>query len=438
MIPTYYSHSYRVEDRELNIFFWELFHKHGFAFTVDSQSGQLSTPHLELTMKRSACFVAVVTCRDDEPRYRCSPFARYEFGLAVQAGTRSLILAERDVPARLFPESPRRRLLVFNRDRLRNGSELVHEVATFAQLNLPFADSGDLLSGDVGLILPTGEGYEECRADLVEMLDSAGYAARSVRLDVADAADLDQELERYDFVIMDVASPALPAWLLGMIRGRSVPTIPVARLLPDATRPAVPVLAMDSALHAERPAHDQVVYWGKPADLLVQLEQHVLAMRVPRRQFMSLNEGNQYFYSLGRASSGPVFLSNVGVDDGIALQIARAFDLHNISYFHYLYRNTIPKGVDWEDRVLPMVGESTVFVALVSEQYWSSEWCRREFDYAEKLRKEGGLIMLPYFLDRSGSHPVPAQGTTVHHLPPGQQVATIIREVDRLLVAGAV
>jgi TIR domain len=437
VIPTYFSHSYRKTDRDLNISFWEMFHDNGFAFTVDPRSGPLSTPHLEHMMKQSACFVAVVTRRDGQRRYRCSPFARYEFGLAVQANVRSLVLVERGVPARWFPEGPRRSRWVFDRNRL-GGNRLMREIEEFAEMSLPEAYLGDQLSGDVGLILPDGEGYEQCRDGLVDMLDGAGYTAVPVRLDAPDTTSLALELDGYDFIVMDVASPQLPSWVLGLVRGRFIPTVQLVRLPPDGTPPLAPNLSVDAALASEDPEPEQFVCWSTPADLIAKLEQHIDMMHLPRRQFTSLEEGNQYFHSLGRAAAGPVFLSNAGPDDALASQVARAFDLHNISYFHYLYSNTIQKGADWEDKVLPKVAESTVFVALLSERYWQSDWCKREFEYAEQLRGKDGLAMLPFFLDSSKSHHVPAQGTTVTHLPTDQQVAEIVKQVDDVLTAEAV
>jgi hypothetical protein len=436
VIPTYFSHSYREEDRDLNIFFWELFHESGFAFTVDSRSRPISTPHLELMMKRSACFVAVVARRDDQKRYRCSPFACYEFGLAVQANVRSLVLVERGVPARWFPQGPRRTSRVFDRDRL-DARALTREVEDFAQLTLPDAGLGDQLAGDVGIVLPDGEGYEACIGDLTAMLDSGGYAARLLDFQSRDALALDLELEGCEFVVMDIASPRLPGWVPGLVRGRFIPTVPLVRASADGTAPSLPPLFVDTALDSEDPWAEQVIRWSTPAELIVKVERHVASMHLPRRQFRSLTEGNQYFRSLGRASAGPIFLSNAGPDDALASQVARAFELHNISYFHYLYHNTIEKGTNWEDKVLPKVAESAVFVALLSERYWGSDWCRREFEYADQLRGEGRLTLLPYFLDRSSLHPVAAQGATLTHLTAPEQAAVIVADVDRLLVTGA-
>src|SRR5690348_16634140 len=103
-IPTYFSHSYRPGDRDLNASFLRYFWDNGFAFAVDPGSKPLSTTQLEVMMRFSAAFVAVVTVRDT-PRYLCSPYIVYEYGLAVQADKPRLVIAERGVPAKYFPES---------------------------------------------------------------------------------------------------------------------------------------------------------------------------------------------------------------------------------------------------------------------------------------------------------------------------------------------
>jgi hypothetical protein len=194
---------------------------------------------------------------------------------------------------------------------------------------------------------------------------------------------------------------------------------------------------VDTALASEDTEPEQFVCWSTPADLLAKLEQHIDMMHLPRRQFTSLEEGYQYFHSLGRTVAGPVFLSSAGPDDALASQVARAFDLHNIPYFHYIYSNTIQKGADWEDKVLPKVAESTVFVALLSERYWQSDWCKREFEYANQLRVKDGLAMLSFFLDSSKAHHVSAQGTTVTNLSVDEQVAAIVKQVDDVLTPEA-
>jgi hypothetical protein len=105
IIPTYYSHSYRPEDREINHLIMGYFWRRGFAFTVDPGAIPLSTTQLAVMMRDSACFVAVATRRADVPKYLCSPFIAYEYGLALQANKPRLVIAESGIAEHYFPES---------------------------------------------------------------------------------------------------------------------------------------------------------------------------------------------------------------------------------------------------------------------------------------------------------------------------------------------
>ena len=190
-------------------------------------------------------------------------------GLAVQANVRSMVLVERGVPARWFPQGPRRTYRVFDRDRL-DERALAREVEEFARVSLPDADLGDQLTGDVGIVLPDGAGYEACLGTLTDMLDSAGYTARRVRPEALDALSLDLELEACEFVVMDVASPGLPGWALGLVRGRFIPCVPLARLSAGGAMPPVPSVSVDTALDSEDPDAEQVIYWSTPSELYCQ------------------------------------------------------------------------------------------------------------------------------------------------------------------------
>ena len=51
-IQTYFSHSYRLEDQNLNQKFWSLFSEKGFSFFVDPPSDATIHAHLERMMGR--------------------------------------------------------------------------------------------------------------------------------------------------------------------------------------------------------------------------------------------------------------------------------------------------------------------------------------------------------------------------------------------------
>jgi nucleoside phosphorylase len=432
-IPTYFSHSYRPEDRAVNEFFWELFHSHGFAFTVDTRSGPLSTTHLEIMMRRSACFVGVVPCRDDQRRYKCSPFQVYEHGLALQARKPRLSFTEVGVSGRYFPEVQLRRESIFSRQRLPSPDRLSRIVAELAERSRADNSAGDLLVGHVGIVLPDGESggpYAEVLREIYNLIESAGYSPFAMSTDFEDPFQFVQEADKCDFVVTDVASPEVPAWVYPMLHGRAVPTLKLAHIEPGGGfQPAIPPLVAGDSLRFARAENAIVHYWSTPTELTAQLNEELNKLYLPRRQFQDLEEGLRYFRSLGR-SEGTVFLSNARGDDEFASQVGRAFDLQNISYFHYLYRNTIELGSDWSGQLMAKVEASRIFVPLLSKAYWQSEWCRREYEVAEQLRQEGRLTILPYFLDESSGQQVGIQGVNLTVVDSGKRIERIIADLD--------
>ena len=105
-IPTYFSHSYRLDDQPLNKTFWHLFSQAGFAFSVDPPSDTTIHTHLERMMGRCGVFVAVVNRRRNVPPYFCSRFVLYEYGLAIQARRPSGVRSARASTSTIRPSPP--------------------------------------------------------------------------------------------------------------------------------------------------------------------------------------------------------------------------------------------------------------------------------------------------------------------------------------------
>lgn len=174
------------------------------------------------------------------------------------------------------------------------------------------------------------------------------------------------------------------------------------------------------------------MHWSDPEELGDRLQDLVARFYQPRLEFESYEEGVGYFRSLGRAQ-GSIFLSNARDDDALAQRVGRSLELHNHAYFHYLRRNTIELGADWRSQLYANVAACRVFVPLLSRHYWASEYCTEEYKIAERLRADGRLVILPYFLG-PGAAQVSFQGRPIGHLPQDEQVAVISRDVDNAFV----
>lgn len=432
-IPAYFSHSYWAEDRQLNEYFWSIFWDEGFTFAVDPKTNPLSPTHLELLMQQSACLVGVVTRREEERRYRTSPFMVHEHDLALQAQKPRLVFMENGVSAGFFPVADEQRI-VFNRRRLPGPDELRPAIARLAGRSGPEGRASRGLLGTVGLILPDDPAYHAAAPHVQDAIAQAGYASRVIGLDFQDAFEFMLAVDACDFIVLDVASPHTPSWVFPLLYGRFVPTLKlIHERLDGSDRPNPSRLLSGAALRAAEQADRIAVYWSTPEELSQRIYALVDRFYRPRLEFETYDEGVGYFSSLGRAE-GSVFLSNAYADNSLAQQVGRALELHNLSYFHYLRRNTIELGADWRSQLSANVAACRVFVPLVSRHYWDSEYCREEYRIAERLRTEGRLVILPYFLEAGVAGQVSFQGRFVGLLSEDEQVAVISRDVDNEFV----
>jgi len=129
-IPTYFSHSYRLSDQDLNKKFWRLFAEANFSFFFDPPSDTTIHTHLERMMRRCSAFVAVVNRREDVGRFHCSPFVFYEYGLAIQARRPRLLLIDRSVPDLPFRSLDQGEIYLFSsNDPLSGHTELREKIA---------------------------------------------------------------------------------------------------------------------------------------------------------------------------------------------------------------------------------------------------------------------------------------------------------------------
>ena len=417
-IPAYLSHSYGQMDRTINRLLWEVFWDAGFTFTVDPKSTEeLSIPHLELMMKRSACFVAIAPYRANEEYYKTSPYIAFEHSMAVRAQKPRLVLAEARVARHPFAGTP---VCVFRRDDPASAKDLPRMIEELRERSTPHAAAGDQLLGSVGLVLPPGRPYQRAGAAITEVLESAGYTVDPLRLDPTKAPEF-SDIDRHAFMVIDVAH----AMTSGLYY-RFVPTIRLRYRSGNGH-------ASPGNGFTDDPR--SVISWRTQDELLAQLQPVVDKIERPRREFRSREEGIGYFQSVGRALQGPVFISNADRQNDVAQQLSRGLDLYNIAFFHYRYRNSIPMDAVWQEQVGRRLESSRLFVALISAQYRDSPVCCWELQRAEQLAARKRLRIYRYFLDKESADS-DRQGRDLTGMSPDDQVRRIVGDVDDFLTAG--
>jgi hypothetical protein len=441
-ILAYFSHSYREADREVNRFFWHLFHEQGFFFTVDPQSQFFSIPYLESMMSRSSCFVAVIPKRVGAPG-GCSPYIRFEYGLAVQSQKPWLIFVEQGLSKESFARDPER-VLPFNRHRLSNQEDDLRDgIIELADQVRGDRDPDVRLRQPAGLIVGSSpQASQIYTPELFQSLKSEmskhDRTLKIVGQQFDPSFEFCFELEQYDFLVMEVREPLQSPWLAGYVLGRAMPSIKVCHLNPGETPESV-VLPPIVALH--RPEQTQeapVIYWRDQAELVAGVMKHVDKFATERIEFHTEDDGIRYFLRAGR-TDGRVFISNAGSANALARDLIAGLRLESIDFFHYQIKDAIPVGEEWLAELEKQVEESRIFVVLLSPEYLQSQWCLYELQVARKLAAQGKLQLQPYLLDGSLSASLTLLGISTRQArdvggsDPADIVKQVVENVDNAL-----
>jgi nucleoside phosphorylase len=434
-VPTYFSHSYRRNDREVNLFFWRLFCENGFFFAVDPKSSTLSAPYLEYLVQRASCFVSVLVHRPEQTRYRCSPFQLFEYGLAVRARKPRLMFVEQAIPGYLFPPgSPA--VIPFNRQRLHaHMDDFVKPIQALAEIARPHRHQDVRLRGKVGIIL-SGPAYEEIKPDIYRIAKDHGFLPEDVEFSFDQSFEFSLRMDEYDLVVLEVGPESTPAWIYPFVHARFIPSVKLCHVshTDSAVAGRLPDLVREQLFESAAATDEPVIIWQDADSLLRELDRQLSRFDRERTEFHGVTAGEKYFRSLGR-SDIRVFISNTSGANDFARMLAARLEVENIPYFHYKSNNTIPLGTQWSEQLLDEVDRSTVFVALLTRDYAASAWSMRELDRAMELMEKKGLRLYPYFLQDAGGLPPMPQGRDLRGLSAEEQAAKIVADLDDLSAA---
>ena len=444
-ILAYFSHSYRAEDREINQFFWNLFSDAGYFFTVDPQSKLFSIPYLESMMLLSNCFVAVIPRRAGTPT-GCSPYILFEYGLSVQAEKPALVFVEQGLSSAWFPRDAER-IVTFNRQRLSDQrSEFKRAIQKLARKVRGERNPDLRLRQPCGLVIQSEERAQAVYTPaliqtLSQELRKYGRPLEIMRLDFDAAFQFCLELDKFDFLVMEVRDSLQAPWLAGYVLGRAVPTIKVCHLMPGETPESV-VLPAIIARHKPEPTDEAPVeFWRDASELLQRVTSHVSKFNTDRIEFHTKDAGNRYFSRAGRRDA-KVFISNASVSNPLANKLITELRLESIDFFHYQVKDAIPVGERWLEELERQIEQSGIFVALLTAEYLQSRWCLFELQVARRRAIDAKLKIHPYALDASVSPVLTVLGLSDFQVQdctntePAEIVTAVVKDLDRALRAG--
>ena len=403
-IPTYFSHSYRVADQELNQIFWSYFSKAGFSFFVDPPSNSTIHTHLERMMRRCSAFVGVVNRRRDVSNFFCSRFVLFEFGLSIQARRPRLLLVDKRVNASPFERlSPDERHTFLPGKAEAGTKELSRKIKTLKRVAATFPNRLDEPRGPIAVLVPRDRsscGYAQPHVlrRIEEAADAAGFELNVLGLPHEHNAFLALELEQQEAVILDVRGTDLPEWVFPYVYGRLIPTIKLARLKPDEVLSSVklPPIVEGLRMDSSEPGVKSVTYWRDSEDLVCQLERAFRKLDEEQTVFQEGRRGVLYFESIGRRPAR-VFISNAAKSNALGRRLAEELRLRNIYGFQYKEPNAILPGSDWEQKIRSEIETCDIFLAIIGEGYKASKWCMEEMRAASA--RSPHIELLPYQVD---------------------------------------
>jgi hypothetical protein len=430
-IRTYFSHSYRTEDKHRNLFFWELFSKEGFYFTVDRKP-EIPTPmyisYLEWLMRRSTCFISVVPRRSEpDSPYNCSRYQIFENGLAIRARKPRLIFVEDGLPEYLFRGSEEE-ICVFHPTRYREQEKQFQAKAKkLVQKALAYLTDIVRAAKPVALLVnPSQEAYSP---KIIEVIRQTVRQCKYVFGDKVNPyffpgdSLFALDIEQYEVLISEVRQPYIPLDVFAWVHSRCVPTIRICHLEEGETAEQAaremhlsyreelwmenentnwPVILSGYQLDA---GMKPVIFWHTVDELTSEIASQLRKIEQSTRQgteeLFSILKARRYFLSIGRRDQ-KVFISNAHSQNELGMVLSKRLrEEEGVRTFHYKDLDAIPVGTrDWLQSVYHEIDESGVFVAILDEKYFGeSEWCKMEIERALPSYKRGELIVFPYVVE---------------------------------------
>jgi V8-like Glu-specific endopeptidase len=397
---TYLSHSYRGGDAGLNQKFWSVFADNYFSFLVDARSDYFSLLYLETMMRRSHCFVAVVPARAERPGY--SPYIKFEFDMARLARKPRFVVRSADASAGAFSMVSGDMQQEFDRSVPDNIlPELEDQVRKFRRQVGAHGVQVVSRSHHLGVLLASGRTRPASFNQLQDRLREVG-AKHNYKVDVLDPERLDYgslaSLDHYDLLVIDASGRYVPPDLFGFTHSRLIPSIKLVPLRGSEFPGTVKLPVVSARLRDT--ATDPLIYWRKPEELVLAVDRELIELErltaEDLRPAKTAEDAARYFGSLGRARLR-VFLSNASEDGELALAVADALKARYIDLFHYKNPRDLRAGADWRLQVAREVTqECGIFVMLVSQHYWGSEFCVQEFQAARSRHARGEMVVLPF------------------------------------------
>ncbi len=437
-IQVYLSHSYRPEDRSINIAVWQLLNAQGLTFAVDPPDREGARPmdvtFIERMMQVCGAFVAIVPDRSrngaaagnqGDPAAGWSAYQALECRLALRAGKPRLIILENALDRGPLPDDEP--VLYFKRTKP-NGNALSDDFQW--QLSSLLARAQPERPAElpkIGLLR-----WRPGRADWDALIDRMRDLFEARRFANFEVIDVDERTpdhvflsraRRFGVVVADLNPAATPPHLTGLLHGAAVPLyrcclvgeseltaqwaialgldrgpMPAGASTPPATAPRL--------LHGYRvDDHMQPVRFWSAAEPDAAARAIVAALLESQQRERLLEDksvARDYFLSL---RGNNVFISTPGSLDTLSGNLRDYLEkTEGIPTFHYK-RSTMKGGELWKQQLDDQIHKADLLLGLITADYWDRPECVDELESAVRRWERHEMMLLLY--RKTGHEPMP-------------------------------
>lgn len=443
-LQAYFSHSYRAEERPVNLFFWHLFSANGFFFTVDPKSERLFVPYLEWLMRASDCFIAVVTRRvvqeenlkNVAPLTQHSPYIEFENRLSIRSGKPRLVFVENGLEAGLFGAP--NEVHVFDRDTLDKRANLysrwVQDFAKAVRDYKLYSDRQIMFTRKAGVMLAeNSEVYSPKVMKLIEdVLRGGGFTATPIPAHIADDQLLVRQLSEVDLIVTETREPFVTSAAQAFAHAKFVPAIRLSAHQKGESQQLFElpeIITYGYAIGDIEP----IVNWQTEDDLVSELLRYMRKFQQARTLLGNYEAGKKYFMRAGRRDAR-VFISNAHTLNDVALALVNSLKAVSIQCFHYM--DSMRIGASWKGELDRELENFDLFIALIDKEYHFSHWCQYELEFAFKRWQKKDVTILPYVLSNTPLPELIKDDIQCAVLPSMslEIIATIVDTVDMRLI----
>jgi hypothetical protein len=409
--------NHRYGSADVNLTFFELFERADLAlqFEVDVGTFATNVTRLERMVRNSNAFLGIYPYSGEfdvapsiESLKKESRYFQLELDLAIRSRKPALIYSDErfrgllNAPGLILKRSfdPREITGSISPPSTESLRQLFNEFCQLTERSILYENSRERLRDgsdlEVAVLLPpeTGPfGYSRTQIQsILEQLRDSGYNAKELPWPEAIDLHFHSQLERLDWIIIDIGPQSAENGVTAFLHGRFIPTMRLKKVVPgeEDISPLERTLFGGFSVGYNK----DILRWCKFDELQSGVAERVARIYQPARLIRTSAEAYEYFRK-AKLRKEAVFLSYSGKDQDVASEIAATLKKYFQNVFDYRDGSSIEPGKPWLSEIFGKLSRAAIAVPLLSADYLASGNCMHEANEIVALYDSKKMRVLP-------------------------------------------